>query len=216
MGFFSDMTCSLYILHPDAAQAAEQLCDKDVEVALKFCLQRLRWAHKKKQPESDILLEWVLEDGLNYYWLAYFCDCLNRRTFLGQEVHTEIKSLRISNPAHQRCRRQTEFPLYVKRKYKHQPVIEAYRAAYLEGRNITQWSGRRPPGWFLRLADTVSARGESQPDLLSQLAPRPLRATNRRGRRSARTTVRNGEIFTIDGKPTGFALYPLELPPSSP
>lgn len=199
----------IYILHSSADVAAEQLTTRDVQRVLKSCLIRLRGAYKKREWE-DLLSAWVKEDGFNYYWLAYFCDCLNQRCFLSQDVHAEIKSLRVNLPPDLRCKQQTPFPLYVKRSYPNQPVIEAYRTAYAATRTFAEWSDRSPPGWFTRLGNSLpSVGGRGKQDVLCEQPARPMRAAHPVRGRTTRPAARDGEILAADGSPTGFKLYGL-------
>lgn len=191
----------MHFLHHNPDKAARALCEQDIDVYLAVAIDALQGAHKIKI--DGAIRSWVLKDGFNYHWLAYFAERLSKRHSDSTKWWSEIMSLRRNVPTHLRCVERTQFPIL-----QHDPLtnivantrIAAYRTNYVLTRHkYAEWTTAPAPGWFFRLANTILPERDKQ-NFLLRVQPSRLDGPVHKGiGESERAPVRDGPSGEITG-----------------
>lgn len=189
----------MHFLHTDARLASEGICEQETASYLESCVLNLRNMHSVKP--KGLLVKWLEEDGFNYHWLGYFCECLQHRVD-SLRYFAEIKNLRICVPPYLKCTKQTPFPRLLPLKQSNDPIAD-YRLDYVLTRyKYATWNKTDTPAWFARLAHSVLPPGESA-DFFSRVqSAGPSRADDPASRCTERKDVRDGPVANSI-EPTG-------------
>lgn len=190
----------MIFLSTDAKAAAHSLCDQDAAPIFMEAMSALL-AHNDMARQSQ-LVRWVREDGANYHWLAYFCECLLIHPRLNS-YRGRVESLRTCNP-NLHSHSLTPFPYANSIDSNSRPtserVVGASRAHYVTSRcEHAKWSATPPPTWFFRLACSILDEGQRRRFLLRHQPAGHSGPDNQGSFFPQRIEVRDGPVGEITG-----------------
>lgn len=161
---------NIFVLSSNPVASAKMHCDKHVVKMIVEYAQLLSTAHRvldnlpqdspyyKATHANHPAAVWVRQNDSNYNWLfQLFCACLNEYTLRYGKQHAtgRLKECLSLTPLNISVAELTIFPQTMPDEFKvvGNP-IQAYRNFYaLDKVRFAKWTNRRPPSWFIALAN---------------------------------------------------------------